>query len=152
MTPRILTGHTITMVRVADGEVAVMRGQALPADVVAAEIERLERLGAFAPAPVADLVAQGAARVPGTTAAAPSAQAGGAVAEMRAELEAKVAQAAAAFAAEREALAGERAELAERRRLLDEAVAEAERAKAAAAEAAGDAAAKKPGPKATPTA
>lgn len=57
---RTVTGHTIVMVRIGDGEVAVRRGEELPEGVTAAEVARLEKAGTFADPPVASLVAQGA--------------------------------------------------------------------------------------------
>lgn len=57
---RTVTGHTAVMVKVADGEVLVRRGQPLPSEVTAAEVRRLEKVGAFDPAPVASRAGQGA--------------------------------------------------------------------------------------------
>lgn len=94
-TPRILTGHTICMVKVADGEVAVRRGEPLPVGVTGAEVARLTAAGAFGPAPVADLAAQGAAQVPGTGAAAAAEAAARAAAAMTLATSAEVSVAGA---------------------------------------------------------
>lgn len=60
---RIVTGHTVVMVRLAEpegGEAIVQRGQALPDNLAKGEIERLEKVGAFAEPPRASLAGQGA--------------------------------------------------------------------------------------------
>lgn len=60
---KTLTGHTVAMVRLAEpegGEAIVRRGEQLPANLAKGELERLERVGAFAEPPVANLAAQGA--------------------------------------------------------------------------------------------
>lgn len=59
---RTITGHTVVMVKTTDGEVPMHRGDALPANLADGELERLEKVGAFADAPVADLRRQGAQR------------------------------------------------------------------------------------------
>lgn len=64
---RIVTGHTVVMVKLAEPEGAeaiVRRGESLPDNLAKGEIERLEKVGAFDPPPQADLVGQGAARRP----------------------------------------------------------------------------------------
>lgn len=61
--PKILTGHTVAAVRLAEGgEVYVRRGEALPEGMADGEEARLDRLGGFAAPPEADLGLQGARR------------------------------------------------------------------------------------------
>lgn len=60
---KVITGHALAMVKMAEpegGEVPVRRGEALPDGIKDGEIERLTKLGAFDPPPVANLAAQGA--------------------------------------------------------------------------------------------
>lgn len=60
---RTLTGHTVAMVKLAEpegGEAIVRRGDTLPENLAAGELARLEKVGAFAEPPKADLRAQGA--------------------------------------------------------------------------------------------
>lgn len=57
---RTITGHTVVMVKTTDGEVPLHRGDTLPDNLAVGELARLEKVGAFADPPVADLAAQGA--------------------------------------------------------------------------------------------
>lgn len=57
---RTITGHTVVMVRTKDGDVPLHRGDTLPDNLADGELARLEKVGAFAQPPVADLAAQGA--------------------------------------------------------------------------------------------
>lgn len=60
--PKVITGHTLVAVKLTGdgGEVYLRKGEAFPDNAAPGELERLTKLGAFGPPPVASLLGQGA--------------------------------------------------------------------------------------------